>query len=156
MSYLLDPKTVIRAGGGIFYGGLENIGLGLNLANNAPFFVNASFVPTPNVCNNVLGTITCPTNGQTLETGFGAAANDPAALANASSIGTIYAQDQNAKSAYTVAYNLSIQRTLTDTITFTLGYQGNESKHLRVSYNANTFPGYVPRGENGQCVSTLL
>ncbi len=150
VSYLLDPKTVIRAGGGIFYGGLENIGLGLNLANNAPFFVNASFVPTPNVCNNVLGTITCPTNGQTLETGFGAAANDPAALANASSIGTIYAQDQNAKSAYTVAYNLSIQRTLSDTITFTLGYQGNESKHLRVSYNANTFPGYVPRGENGQ------
>src|SRR6266567_4839872 len=150
VSYLLDPKTVLRAGGGIFYGGLENIGLGLNLANNAPFFVNASFVPTPNQCYNVLGNVNCPTNGQTLETGFGSAANDPAVLANASGIGTIYAQDQNAKSAYTTAYNLSLQHSLTNTLSFTLGYQGNQSRHLRVSYNANTFAGYVPRGEDGQ------
>ncbi len=150
VSYLLDPKTVLRAGGGIFYGGLENIGLGLNLANNAPFFVNASFVPTPNQCYNVLGNVNCPTNAQTLETGFGSAANDPAVLANASGIGTIYAQDQNAKSAYTTAYNLSLQHSITSTLTFTLGYQGNQSRHLRVSYNANTFAGYVPRGEDGQ------
>jgi hypothetical protein len=150
VSYLLDDKTVLRAGGGIFYGGMENIGLGLNLANNAPFFVNASFNPVPNQCYNLLGVVTCPTNSQTLETGFGAAANDPAALANASGIGTIYAQDQNAKSAYTASYNLSLQRSITDTMTFTMGYQGNQSKHLRVSYNANTYAGYVPRGQDGQ------
>lgn len=150
ISYLLDPHTVIRAGGGIFYGGLENIGLGLNMANNAPFFVNASFIPNPNVCYNVNGSVTCPTNGQTLETGFGAAANDATALANASSIGTIYAQDQNSKSAYSTAYNLTFQHSFSDSVTFTLGYQGNQSKHLRVSYNANTLPGYVPRGENSQ------
>lgn len=150
VSYMLDPKTVIRAGGGIFYGGQENIGLGLNLANNAPFFVNASFIPSPNVCYNLNGNVTCPTNGQTLETGFGAAANNAEALANAAGIGTIYAQAQGAKTAYTTAYNLSLQHSLTNSITFTISYQGNQSKHLRESYDANTYPGYVPRGENGQ------
>ena len=150
ISYLLDPKTVIRAGGGVFFGGHENIGLGLNMANNAPFFVNSSFVPNPNICQDVLGLVTCPTNGQTLETGFGAAANNPQALANASSVGTIYAQGQNDKTAYTVAYNLTFQHALSNDITFSLGYQGNESRHLRASYNANTYPGFVPRGANGQ------
>jgi len=38
-------------------------------------------------------------------------------------------------------------------MTFTLGYQGNQSKHLRVGYNANTFAGYVPRGQDGQLYS---
>jgi hypothetical protein len=150
LSFAPDPKTVIRAGGGFFYGGLENIGLGLNLANNAPFFVSATFQPVPNVCQNVNNAITCPTNGQTLETGFGAAASDPSALANAASVGTIYANDQNAKTAITTSYNLNFQHAFTDTMSFTIGYQGNESKHLRMSYNPNVFNGPVPRGANGQ------
>jgi hypothetical protein len=153
VSYLLDPKTVLRAGGGIFYGGLENIGLGLNLAYNAPFFVNAQFAPVPQQCYNLNGSVTCPTNGQTLETGFGSAASSPAALANAvgpGTIGTIYSQDQDAKSAYTTAYNVTLQHSFTDTLTFTLGYQGNESKHLRASFDANTFPGYVPLHADSQ------
>ena len=153
IAYMLDPKTVVRAGGGLFYGGLENIGLGLNLANNEPFFVSSSFNPVPDVCQDVLGTVTCPTNGETLETGFGAAATSPAALAAASGIGTIYANSQNAKTAYTVQYNLSLQRALTNSISFTLGYQGNQSRHLRSSYNANTYPGFVPRGADGQLYS---
>ncbi len=150
IAYMLDPKTVIRAGAGIFYGGLENIGLGLNLGNNAPFFVSSSFIPNPNVCYNLLGAVNCPTNGQTLETGFGAAATSPQALADAAGIGTIYAQAQNAKPAFTEAYNVTLEHALTNSINFTIGYQGNQSKHLRSSYNANTFPGYVPRGENPQ------
>lgn len=149
-SFLVDPKTVLRGGFGMFYGGLENIGLGLNMANNAPFFVNSSFVPAPNQCYNLNGSVTCPTNGQTLETGFGAAATSPAALAEASGIGTIYAQDQNAKSAYNMAYNLSMQHSFTNSISMTISYQGNKSRHLRMSYNANTFAGYVPSGANGQ------
>jgi len=150
VSYLLNDKTVVRAGAGIFYGGLENIGGGLNLANNAPFFVSASFTPTPNQCYNLNGSVTCPTNGQTLETGFGSAANDATALANASSIGTIYAQDQNAKSSYTTSYNLTLQRLITSNMTATLGYEGNQSKHLRSSYSANSYAGYVPKGGDSQ------
>ncbi|SEC41526.1 TonB-dependent receptor [Terriglobus roseus] len=149
-NFLLEPKTVLRGGFGMFYGGLENIGLGLNLANNAPFFVNSSFVPTPNQCYNLNGSVNCPTNGQTLETGFGAAATSPAALAAASGIGQIYSQDQNAKSSYNEAYNLSLQHSLSNTMTMTVSYQGSKSRRLRMSYNANTYAGYVPSGANGQ------
>ena len=149
-SFAVDPKTVIRAGGGFFYGGLENIGLGLNLANNAPFFVSSNFVPVPNVCQNVNNDITCPTNGQTLETGFGAAATSAAALANAAGIGTIYANDQNAKTAVTTSYNLSLQHSLSNTMSYTISYQGNQSKHLRMSYDANNYDAAIPRGANTQ------
>jgi Carboxypeptidase regulatory-like domain len=150
VSFAADDKTVFRAGVGFFYGGLENIGLGLNLANNAPFFVSSNFVPTPNICQNINGTVTCPTNGQTLETGFGAAANDPAALADAAGIGTIYANDQNAKTALTTSYNLSMQHSLSSNMSFTIGYQGNQSKRLRMSYNANNYDAPIPRGSDSQ------
>jgi hypothetical protein len=152
VSYAASDKTVFRAGGGFFYGGLENIGLGLNLTNNAPFFVTSQFIPQPNICQNVNNVVTCPTNGQTLETGFGAAATSPAALANAAGIGTIYGNDQNAKTAVTTAYNLSMQHSLNSTMSFTIGYQGNQSKRLRMSYDANNFNGPVPRGADTQTI----
>jgi hypothetical protein len=150
LSFAADEKTVFRAGAGFFYGGLENIGLGLNLTNNAPFFVSANFTPEPDICQNINGAVTCPTNGQTLETGFGAAANDPAALANAASIGTIYSNDQNAKTALTTSYNLSMQRSLSNSMSFTIGYQGNQSKRLRMSYDANNYNAPIPVQANTQ------
>ncbi len=150
ISYSLTPRTVLRAGGGLFYGGLENIGLGLNLANNAPFFVTAYFQPNPDVCQNINGAITCPTNGQTLETGFSSALNAPGGLVNFANLPTIYAADQNSKSSYTTAYNLSVQQAITQSMNFTVSYQGNESRRLRSDYNANQFPGVVPNGANSQ------
>lgn len=146
-----DPKTVLRAGFGFFYGGQENIGLGLNLFNNPPFFLSSSYNPTPNQCYNTAATgVVCPTNGQTLETGFGAAVTTVGGLGANANLPTLFGQDQNAKSTYTMSYNLNFQESLTPTISFTLGYQGNGSRHLRVSYGANQFPGVVPKGANGQ------
>ncbi len=150
IAYAFTPKTVLRAGGGIFYGGLENIGLGLNLANNAPFFVTANFNPVPDVCQNVNGAISCPTDGQTAETGFSAALNAPGGLLNYANLPTIYAADQDSKSSYTVAYNLSLQQSITDTLSYTLSYQGNESRRLRSDFNANQYPGVLPNGVNSQ------
>ena len=151
VAYMLNNRTVLRAGAGVFYGGLENIGLGLNLGYNAPFFVSANFSPVPNVCQNVNGAVSCPTNGQTLETGFSAAINAPnGGLQNFANLPTIYARSQNGKSAYTTAYNLTFQQSLTNTVTYTLGYQGNVSRRLQSSYGANTFPGIVPKGADSQ------
>ena len=137
-AYQPSQGTVVRSGFGFFYGGQENIGLGLNLYNNPPFFLNTSYIPSPNSCSNRVSTgIVCPTNGQTLETGFsGGTAN----------IGTptLYGQDINGKSSYTIGYNMSVQQQFTPTISFTLSYQGNQSRHLRVSYGANQYPGVVP------------
>jgi len=152
VAYQLDPKTVVRAGAGMFYGGFENIGLGLNLANNAPFFVSANWNPVPNQCYNlIVGGVHCATNGQTLETGFGAAATSATALANAAdATGTIYANDQHAKTAVTTAYNLGVQRSITSSMSFTIGYQGNQSKHLRMSYSANDYNAAIPKGADSQ------
>ena len=35
-------------------------------------------------------------------------------------------------------------------MSFTLGYQGNQSQHLRMSYNPNVYNAAVPRGADGQ------
>jgi hypothetical protein len=150
IAYAFTPRTVLRAGGGLFYGGLENIGLGLNLANNAPFFVSANFNPVPNVCQNVNGAISCPTNGQTLESGFSSALNAPGGLVNYANLPTIYATDQNSKSSYVTAYNLSLQQAVSNSISYTVSYQGNQSRRLRSDYNANQYPGVLPSGANGQ------
>lgn len=150
-AYQYNVKTVVRGGFGFFYGGQENIGLGLNLYNNPPFFLTSNYNPVPNQCYNTVATgIVCPTNGQTLETGFGAAATSNAGLEANAQLPTLFGQDQNAKSTYTESYNLSVQRVITPTISATLGYQGNVSRHLRVSYGANTYPGVIPYGVNSQ------
>jgi hypothetical protein len=144
-AYQPRQTMVIRGGFGIFYGGQENIGLGLNLYNNPPFFLTSNINPVPNQCyNTALTGVVCPTNGQTLETGFGAAATSNTALEANAQLPTLYGQDQNAKSTYTESYNLSLQQSVTPTISFTLGYQGNVTRHLRVSYGANTYPGVIP------------
>jgi hypothetical protein len=150
-AYQLTNKTVVRGGFGFFYGGQENIGLGLNLYNNPPFFLTSNYNPIPNQCYNTVATgVICPTNGQTLETGFGVAATSNAALEANAQFPTLFGQDQNAKSTYTESYNLSVQQVLTPSISATLGYQGNVSRHLRVSYAANQYPGVIPNGANSQ------
>lgn len=150
-AYQPDTTMVIRGGFGFFYGGQENIGLGLNLYNNPPFFLTSYYQPTPNQCYNTVATgVVCPTNGQTLETGFGAAATSNTALEANAQLPSLYGQAQDAKSTYTEAYNLSMQQSLTPTLSFTLGYQGNVTRHLRVSYGANQYPGVIPYGANSQ------
>jgi hypothetical protein len=145
LAYQPTAKSVIRAGFGIAYGGQENIGLGLNLFNNPPFFLTSSYLPNPNTCYNTVATgVICPTNGQTLETGFGSAITTVGGLGANVQQPTLIGQDQNAKSSYTIAYNLTLQQAFTPTMSFTLGYQGNQSRHLRVSYGANQYPGIVP------------
>ena len=150
-SYQPRQSLVVRGGFGFFYGGQENIGLGLNLYNNPPFFLSSYYQPTPNQCYNTVATsIVCPTNGQTLETGFGAAATSNTALEANAQLPSLFGQDQHAKSTYTEAYNLSMQQSVTPTIAFTISYQGNISRHLRVSYAANQYPGVTPNGANSQ------
>jgi hypothetical protein len=150
-AYQPTSQIVVRGGFGFFYGGQENIGLGLNLYNNPPFYLSSYYQPNPNQCYDTVATgVVCPTNGQTLETGFGAAATSNTALAANAQLPSLFGQDQNAKSTYTESYNLSVQQSFTPTLSFTLGYQGNVTRHLRVSYDANQYPGVVPYGANSQ------
>ncbi len=147
IAYMLNGKTVVRAGFGIFYGGLENLGLGPNLGSNAPFNPSDGFSQTNGGgCYNVLGNVNCPTNGQTLETGFSAALNAPGGLNSFASLPTIFAAQLNQQTPYSEAYNLTVERTITSKTSFHIGYVGNVDRHLQESYNANTYAGVIVHG----------
>lgn len=64
ISYQLYPNTVIRAGYGIFFGGLESQGYYPNLAQNYPYQYVGNF-PSAGC-----GSTSCATNGVNLATGF--------------------------------------------------------------------------------------
>jgi Carboxypeptidase regulatory-like domain len=164
-AYRLNDKTVVRGGFGIFYGGLENLGLGPNLGSNEPFNVSAGFNPPAppesdwGSCQNVATlspSIFCPTNGQTLETGFSTALNAPGGLQSVASLATIFAQNYNQKSPYSEAYNLTVERAINSSTSFHVGYVGNTDRHLQSSYNANNYPGIVPFGFNGQLLQPFF
>jgi hypothetical protein len=143
-SYQIDDKSVVRGGFGIFYGGLESIGGGPNLGSNAPFNYQDNF-PSSGVCSvdATTGVADCPTNGQTLETGFSNAI--AAGLSNYANIPTIFAAQFHQQTPYSEAYNLSFERQLGASTTAQLAYVGNVDRHLQVSYNANEI-GIVPPG----------
>jgi hypothetical protein len=150
-AYQPTQNIVLRGGFGFFYGGQENVGLGENLFNNPPFFLSSSYIPTPNQCYNTAATgVVCPTNGQTLETGFGAAVTTVGGLGANVNLPTLFQHDQNAKSTYTESYNLSLQQSISSTTTFTISYQGNISRHLLTTVGGNQYPGVIPQGANSQ------
>ncbi|HEX3987401.1 MAG TPA: TonB-dependent receptor [Acidobacteriaceae bacterium] len=138
-SYSLNDKTVVRAGYGIFYGGLEGFGYGVNLSQNVPFNFTSGI---PSTTCSVAG---CPTNGISLNTGFTEAVQQGAL--NSISYPTITAVAMNAQTPYSMEYNLSTEYALTNNMSATLAYVGGQTRHLDVEYpslnapHALTYPG---------------
>jgi hypothetical protein len=124
-----DARTAIRAGGGIFYGGLESTGYYPNLGENYPFQYEASF-PAPSC-----GANNCPTDGITIGNGFATIvangfASDVEDL-------TLRGSDPTARTPYTMSWNLNIERGITNDLVATVGYVGNTSRHLQVFPDPN-------------------
>lgn len=121
-AFSFTPKTVVRAGYGIFYGGLQN-GFGTNVGMNYPFQVQSNFYSP-----------TCPAGGPC--TGDGFTLED--GWYHGQSFSTIPIQNPsmdeiqaNIKTPYTQNYNLSVQRALSSSMTATLGYVGATARHLQ-------------------------
>ncbi len=129
IAYSLNPKTVIRAGYGIFYGGLESLGYWPNLSENYPFQFTGSF---PSGSCNALN---CPTNGITIGNGFSSII--AAGFASNTRNLTMRGADPEPKTPYTQSYNLSIERSLSNDIVATASYVGNNSRHLQTNVDAN-------------------
>jgi hypothetical protein len=124
-----DARTTIRAGFGIFYGGLESIGYYPNLGENYPFQYEANFP------SNSCGTNNCPTDGITIANGFATIvangfASDVEDLA-------LRGSDPIAKTPYTEDYNLTIERGIGNDIAATLSYVGDVSRHMQVFPDPN-------------------
>ncbi|MGA8108577.1 MAG: carboxypeptidase regulatory-like domain-containing protein [Acidobacteriaceae bacterium] len=125
-AWTVNPHTVVRAGYGVFYGGMEGFGYGVNLSQNVPFNFTSGI---PSTTCTVAG---CPTNGISLNTGFTQAVQQGAI--NSISYPTVTAIARNAQTPFSQEYNLSTEYAITPTITATLGYVGGNTHHLYVEY----------------------
>jgi hypothetical protein len=129
VSFSPDSRTTLRAGFGIFYGGLESTGYFPNLGENYPFQYAANFPAAS------CGTFNCPTDGITIANGFASIvangfASDVEDL-------TLRGSDPTAKTPYTEDYNLTIERGIGNDTAATLSYVGNVSRHLQVFPDPN-------------------
>ena len=140
VAYQLDDRTVVRAGFGIFFGGLESTGYYPNLGENYPFEFDSSF-NSPTSCT---AGGACPTNGFTLETGFSNAI--AAGLQNAISTPSLRGSDPKAKTPYSEQFNLSVERSLSNNMVATVSYVGSLSRHLQVFPNPNGPLALAPNG----------
>ena len=137
-----NEKTVVRAGFGIFFGGLESVGYYPNLAQNFPFQYDSNFPSAGCAPGN------CPTNGQTLATGFSAALS--AGLDNFVTLPGFRGYATKTQTPYSEQFNFTVQRSLSNSVTATVAYVGTVSRHLQSNPDGNLPDRPVPAGVNEQ------
>lgn len=145
-AYQIDPKSVIHGGFGIFYGGLESTGGSPSLGNNYPF----QFTDTFNAPNCTKGFGNCQSTGLTLEKGFSDALS--VGLQNFISTPGLTGSDPTAKTPYTVDYNLTLEHSITNNLVASIGYVGNESRHLVAFPDPNSPEALLNPANNAQTV----
>jgi len=144
MAYRLTNRAVVRAGYGMFYGGLESTGYNPNLGVNAPFVFQSNF--TANAPNGCVAVGNCPTDGISLATGF---TNEiQAGLLNALATPSLRGVQPNVKTSYTENYNLAIEYGITTNTVATVSYVGSQAHHLIVFTNPNAPLALLPNGSN--------
>ena len=133
MAWQLTPKTVLRTGYGIFYGGQEN-GPYSNPSPgfNPPFFVNQSFVapcsaPTANASAGDCRVTQIPA----LADGF------PANSLVDPNTPIFFSVDKNLRTPYMQQWHLGVQRELPANSVFTLTYAGSKGTKLYTFFNGN-------------------
>ncbi len=143
VSYQVDSKTVVRSGFGIFFGGLESVGYSPSLSQNFPFQFDSNF-PSGAVC--VPGN--CATNGLSLQTGFSQAL--AVGLANFVTLPSPHGYQTNTQTPYSEQFNLTVERSLSNSTTVTAAYVAALSRHLQVNPDVNIPASAVPAGTNEQ------
>ncbi len=141
LAYKLSDRSVIRAGYGIYYGGLESVGFAPNLGLNYPFTYRTSITSPGNVpCLYGNG---CPTNGITLENGYtDFLANG--GLANANGTPSLNGIANNIRTPYTQQFNLAFQQDLGNGFIASLSYVGSLTRHSSNFVGVNSSPVITP------------
>ncbi len=116
-AYSFDPKTVIRAGYGVFFDPQTQAGTTIRQQRQWPF--DLIYIITP-------GSL-FPQN--TVSQGFVSIGDIPPSVLN-NPYGTLKGIQPNFKNASGQQYNLSVQRQLTGRSTLTVSYVGSDGRHL--------------------------
>src|SRR5579884_1017576 len=135
LSWQAMNNTVVRIGGGLFYGGLENLGNYPNMGTNYPYDIE-QFWGAPSC---TAGASSCATNGASHKNG---------PPTGGLSLPTLTGMDPKWRSPYSIEYNLSVQQALSSSTSFTLAYVGSVSRHLQVVVWPNSSAAIAPSGTN--------
>ncbi len=122
-AYRLTPRTVIRSGAGIFYGGQGSLGANGRMVSNFPFYRNVTLQSTPTRPAIQLANGLSPT--------FLGSATVPANNLNWEVWQTRFPTPQ------VYQWNFTVQRELRSNFTLTTAYVGSSSNYLLGSYNWN-------------------
>jgi Carboxypeptidase regulatory-like domain len=133
MAYSITNKLVARAGFGLFYNDLEQLGQILSIGN-VPFQFDNTYYSGATLTGCAPGN--CATNGQTLETTF---ANAPISIVGPTTVGA----DVHDPSVRTVSYNLTTEYALNESTSAQIGYVGSVTSNLFASYVNNQSPAGV-------------
>ncbi len=116
-------KWTVRAGGGLFYGGLDRIGTGARMMANWPFNVRKTLASTPTVPAMIL------------RNGVGDDFLNPGTSLPANS--NLFHWTKNFPVTQIAQWNFSLQRQLTSTLALETAYVGSGTSYIRDNYNIN-------------------
>jgi len=159
-AYQLNPKLVMRGGFGLFFNSFENQGYGPNIGENYPFVFNFGYTPVVPGGPTGLSDVSpisystpwagCGTAGPgstaTIGSGLSCVAFTPTAV-NASGLGL-----QGLQFAYqtprTLSTNLTLQYSLTHSMSIQAAYVFTQGKNLQQGLGANNVTAILPQGTN--------
>lgn len=157
IAYQIDPRTVVRAGYGIFYGGLQSVGAAPNLGVNYPFELHALLsavsctagTTCPSLTNAATNYVGAP--DVTLENGLSNQIS--AGILNFITQPVVNGRDTSIHTPYTMSWNLAIQHAFTNDTSATLAYVGNAGRHLETELGSNPPLAMEAPGINTQSVT---
>jgi hypothetical protein len=141
VAYQLTNKLVARAGYGLFFNGIFNVGDGANVGNNYPFAFGLNLTPTN-------GSLPLSTNGSIgpIASGLLNVPISPA-LVNASGL-KLNAVQYNFQTPYTQGINFMLQYQISPNQSFSLGTVESLGRHLMTLPNINRVSEILPTSIN--------
>src|SRR5215831_6005368 len=139
IAYQVTPKTVVRVGYGIFYGGEENQGGNPNRGEGIPFNETVQFNRTAGAVSSFLGISDANCTGCQFMPG-GLTGGFPASPFTQNASIQFRGVQTNFRNPLVHKWNFMVQRELPGNMALELGYEGNHQAHQVILGNTDTYP----------------